>query len=59
MEVNYLDDKRKQLMDTIDKLNRKFGQDTLCYASSDYRRWQMRRAKLSPPIQPVGQICQR
>ncbi|GAB1366270.1 Y-family DNA polymerase [Candidatus Cloacimonadaceae bacterium] len=49
MEVNYLDDKRKQLMDTIDKLNRKFGQDTLFYASSGLQKdWQMRRAKLSP-----------
>jgi len=48
MEVNYLDDKRKQLMDTIDKLNRKFGQDTLFYASSGLQKdWQMRRAKLS------------
>lgn len=49
MEVNYLDDKHKQLMDTIDKLNRKFGQDTLFYASSGLQKdWQMRRAKLSP-----------
>lgn len=49
MEVNYLDDRRKHLMDTIDKLNRKYGQDTLFYASSGLKKdWQMRRAKLSP-----------
>lgn len=45
----YLDDKRKLLMDTVDKLNRKYGQDTLFYASNGIQKdWQMRRAKLSP-----------
>jgi len=49
METNYLDDKRKLLMDTVDKLNRKYGQDTMFYASSGLQKdWQMRRAKLSP-----------
>ena len=49
IEECYLDDKRKQLMDIVDKLNRKHGQDTLFYASSGIKKdWQMRRAKLSP-----------
>jgi len=49
IEACYLDDKRKQLMDIVDKLNRKHGQDTLFYASSGIQKdWQMRRAKLSP-----------
>ena len=49
MEINYLDDKRKKLMETIDKLNRTFGQDTLFYASSGINKdWKMKRAKLSP-----------
>ncbi|MCK9310542.1 MAG: DUF4113 domain-containing protein, partial [Candidatus Cloacimonetes bacterium] len=49
IEDCYLDDKRKDLMDIVDKLNRKHGQDTLFFASSGIRKdWQMRRAKLSP-----------
>jgi DNA polymerase V len=49
MEVNYLDDKRKKLMETVDKLNRIYGQDTLFYASNGIKKdWKMRRAKLSP-----------
>jgi DNA polymerase V len=49
IEACYLDDKRKQLMDIVDKLNRKHGQDTLFFASSGISKdWQMRRAKLSP-----------
>ncbi len=49
MEINYLDDKRKKLMETIDKLNKTFGQDTLFYASSGINKdWKMKRAKLSP-----------
>ncbi|PKN74097.1 MAG: protein umuC [Candidatus Cloacimonetes bacterium HGW-Cloacimonetes-3] len=49
IEACYLDDKRKQLMDIVDKLNRRHGQDTLFYASSGVSKdWQMRRAKLSP-----------
>ena len=49
IEACYLDDKRKALMDIVDKLNRKHGQDTLFYASSGIQKdWQMRRAKLSP-----------
>ena len=49
MEVNYLDDKRKKLMETVDKLNRIYGQETLFYASNGIKKdWKMRRAKLSP-----------
>lgn len=49
IETNYLDDKRKGLMEIIDKLNRTHGQDTVFYASSGVQKdWQMRRAKLSP-----------
>lgn len=49
IETNYLDDKRKELMDIVDKLNRKHGQDTVFFASSGVQKdWQMRRAKLSP-----------
>jgi len=49
MEINYLDDKRKKLMETIDKLNKTYGQDTLFYASSGINKdWKMKRAKLSP-----------
>lgn len=49
IEACYLDDKRKELMDIVDKLNRKHGQDTLFFASSGIQKdWQMRRAKLSP-----------
>lgn len=49
MEVNYLDDKRKKLMETVDKLNQTYGQDTLFYASNGIKKdWKMRRAKLSP-----------
>lgn len=49
LQTNYLDDKRKILMDIMDKINRRSGRDTLFYASSGIRRdWQMRRARLSP-----------
>jgi DNA polymerase V len=49
IETNYLDDKRKELMDIVDKLNRKHGQDTVFFGSSGVQKdWQMRRAKLSP-----------
>jgi len=49
MDTNYLDDKRKKLMEAIDKLNRTYGQDTLFYASSGIKKdWKMKRAKLSP-----------
>lgn len=49
LETNYLDDKRKNLMLTIDKINRIAGQDTVFYASSGIKKdWEMRRAKLSP-----------
>lgn len=49
LETNYLDDKRKILMDAIDKLNRRIGRDTVFYASSGVKKeWQMKRARLSP-----------
>jgi DNA polymerase V len=49
LETNYLDDKRKVLMDTMDKLNRKNRRDTLFVASCGTKqKWQMRRARLSP-----------
>ena len=49
LEVNYLDDKRKDLMGTVDHINHRLGRDTLFYASSGLQtEWQMKRAKLSP-----------
>ncbi|MFO8144640.1 MAG: Y-family DNA polymerase [Candidatus Syntrophosphaera sp.] len=49
IETNYLDDERKALIDAIDHLNQSHGRDTVFYASSGVKRkWQMRRAKLSP-----------
>jgi len=49
LETNYLDDKRKDLMGTVDHINRRLGRDTLFYASSGLKKeWEMRRAKLSP-----------
>jgi DNA polymerase V len=49
MADNYLDDHRKKLMETVDFVNRKMGQDTLFYASAGVRNdWEMKRAKLSP-----------
>jgi len=49
IETNYLDDKRKVLMDTVDKINRRNGRDTVFYASSGVKKeWQMKRARLSP-----------
>lgn len=49
LESNYLDDKRKTLMDTVDRVNRKSGRDTLFMASSGVQKeWQMKRARLSP-----------
>ncbi|HOH79730.1 MAG TPA: Y-family DNA polymerase [Candidatus Cloacimonadota bacterium] len=49
IETNYLDDRRKVLMDTVDKINRRSGRDTVFYASSGVKKeWQMKRARLSP-----------
>jgi len=49
IETNYLDDRRKKLMDAVDKINHLHGQDTIYYASSGVdKEWQMRRARLSP-----------
>jgi len=49
IETNYLDDRRKGLMDAIDKINRRCGRDTVFVASAGIKKdWQMRRAKLSP-----------
>ncbi|MDD3632825.1 MAG: Y-family DNA polymerase [Candidatus Cloacimonetes bacterium] len=49
LEPNYLDDRRKKLIDAIDKLNRVWGRDTVFFASSGIQKdWEMKRAKLSP-----------
>jgi len=49
LETNYLDDRRHKIMNTLDKLNRCHGQDTLFYASAGItKKWEMKRAKLSP-----------
>jgi len=49
LEENYLDDKRGELMRTVDRLNRIHGRDTVRVASSGNEGdWQMKRAKLSP-----------
>ncbi len=49
LETSYLDDKRKVLMDTMDKLNSKFRRGTLFVAScGTQQKWQMKRARLSP-----------
>ncbi len=48
-EPAYVDDKTKTIMDTVDRLNKILGRDTLYYASNgDKQEWQMRREKLSP-----------
>ena len=49
LETNYLDDERFHLSQAVDKLNHKFGRDTVFIASRGIKRdWQMKRAKLSP-----------
>jgi len=49
MGENYLDDRRKSVMDILDAVNRLQGQDTLFYASGGiHKDWEMKRAKLSP-----------
>jgi DNA polymerase V len=49
MADNYLDDKRKILMEVIDTVNKYLGQDALFYASAGIKKdWEMKRAKLSP-----------
>jgi len=45
----YLDDKRKDIMDCIDKINKEMGRDVLTYAGVGVEQnWQMRREMLSP-----------
>lgn len=49
LEPNYLDDKRRDLMKAIDRINHKHGRDSLFFASSGVKQeWQMKRARLSP-----------
>ena len=49
LEVNYVDDKRKDLMDAVDLVNHRMGRDAVFYASSGINKeWEMKRAKLSP-----------
>nr|MDK2851339.1 polymerase [Candidatus Cloacimonadota bacterium] len=49
LEDNYLDDKRVELMRAVDRLNRRYGRNTVKIASSGISGdWQMKRAKLSP-----------
>lgn len=49
LETNYLDDSRHELIQAVDRLNRKHGRDTVFFASSGTKRdWQMKRARLSP-----------
>jgi DNA polymerase V len=49
MADNYLDDKRKVLMEVVDSVNKYMGQDTMFYASAGIQKdWEMKRAKLSP-----------
>jgi len=49
LETNYLDDRRHDLIQAVDRLNRKHGRDTVFFASSGTKRdWQMKRARLSP-----------
>jgi len=49
IETNYLDDRRHQLMQAMDKLNKAHGRDTVYLASNGIKKdWEMRRARLSP-----------
>jgi len=49
IETSYLDDRRKQLMEAVDKTNRRSGRDTIFFASSGIKKeWEMKRARLSP-----------
>lgn len=49
LEESYLDDKRKAVMDAVDKINRKCGRDTVfCASAGVEKEWQMKRARLSP-----------
>lgn len=48
-DPSYLDDRRKEIMECIDQINRKWGSNTISYASSGVNKeWQMRRKLLSP-----------
>ncbi len=45
----YIKSQQKKLMDTIDKINKKWGSNTIFYLSNGLdRQWQMKREKLSP-----------
>jgi DNA polymerase V len=47
--VAYIDDKRKTIMDTIDKINGKLGSNTVSFASCGItQNWKMKRELLSP-----------
>lgn len=49
IETNYLDDERKPLIDSIDRINNSCGRDTVFYASSGInKKWKMKQAQLSP-----------
>ncbi|MCD4818244.1 MAG: Y-family DNA polymerase [Candidatus Cloacimonetes bacterium] len=46
---NYLDDKRKDIMDNVDAINKNWGTNTIRYAASGTKqKWQMQREFLSP-----------
>ncbi len=48
-EPTYLDDRRKTIMDCFDKINKKWGRNTLTYINTDAeKKWKMKREKLSP-----------
>ena len=46
-KTNY-DEKARKRMNVLDGINRKFGAETLCFASESGRRWQMYQKHLSP-----------
>lgn len=48
-EKAYVDHEQKRLMDAVDRINNRYGRDTLFIASSGIiKKWHMRRMKLSP-----------
>lgn len=53
------DDVRSQArLRALDKLNRRFGRDTVSYAAAGVRRgWSMQRGSLSPRTRPIGMNC--
>ena len=45
----YVDDKRKVLMDTVNKINKKYGKSTVHYGfSAQSGSWEMKQDRLSP-----------